>query len=50
MDEKRISSFRLTREMLTTYSLLGILTIIINSTGFMMSCVYVSLRQALMLG
>ncbi len=48
--KKGISVFRTSREMLTAYALLGILTIIFNSTGFMMSCVYISVPQALMLG
>jgi Predicted permeases len=48
--KKGMSVFRTSREMLTAYALLGILTIIFNSTGFMMSCVYISVPQALMLG
>lgn len=48
--KKGISVFRSSREMLTAYTLLGILTIIFNSTGFMMSCVYLSVPQALMIG
>jgi drug/metabolite transporter (DMT)-like permease len=48
--KKGIHVFRASREMLAAYSLLGIFTIILNSTGFMMSCVFLSVPQALMLG
>ncbi len=47
---KGVSVFRTSRAMLAAYALLGIFTIIFNSTGFMMSCVYLSVPQALMLG
>ncbi len=42
--------FRTSRGMLAAYTLLGILTIIFNATGFMMSCVYLSVPQVLMIG
>lgn len=48
--KKGISVFRTSRGMLAAYTLLGIFTIIFNSTGFMMSCVYLTVPQALMLG
>jgi drug/metabolite transporter (DMT)-like permease len=48
--KKGASVFRTSRGMLATYTLLGILTIIFNATGFMMSCVYLSVPQVLMIG
>lgn len=41
--------FRPSREMLAVYTLLGCLTIVFNATGYMMSCAYLSIPQALML-
>lgn len=41
--------FRTSREMLGVYALLGCLTIVFNATGYMMSCVYLTIPQALML-
>lgn len=41
--------FRASPEMLAIYILLGCLTIVFNATGYMMSCAYLSIPQALML-
>jgi len=41
--------FRAFREMLGVYALLGLLTIVFNATGYMMSCANLSIPQALLL-
>jgi len=43
------AAFRTPREMLAIYTLLGCLTIVFNATGYMLSCAYLSIPQALML-
>lgn len=41
--------YRIDRSLLFTYMLLGLLTIVLNACGFMLSCVYLTVPQALML-
>ncbi len=41
--------YRIDRSLALTYMLLGLLTIVMNSCGFMLSCVYLTVPQALML-
>ena len=41
--------YRISRSLLNTYMLLGLLTVVINACGFMISCVYLTVPQALML-
>ena len=41
--------FALSRRMFTMYFILGLFTVVLNATGFMMSCSYLSVPKALML-
>ena len=41
--------FRCTRAELAQYAALGVFTVLFNATGYMMSCVYLSVPQVLML-
>lgn len=41
--------YRIGRPLLRTYILLGFLTVVLNACGFMISCVYLTVPQALML-
>ena len=43
------SFFRCTRAELAQYAALGVFTVLFNATGYMMSCVYLSVPQVLML-
>lgn len=43
------SWYKIPRELARTYVLLGFLTVVLNACGFMMSCVYLSVPQALMI-
>lgn len=49
MFKRGISAFIISRKMLLTYALLGILTLVLNATGFVMSCVYLTVPQVLII-
>ena len=49
MFKRGFSAFIISRKMLSTYALLGILTLVLNATGFAMSCVYLTVPQVLII-